>query len=53
MSAFSKVVFCVMFCLVALNIGFSQQQSALTTEKIAENIYIVKGGVAKDRKSVV
>ena len=46
MSAFSKVVFCVMFCLVALNIGFSQQQSALTTEKIAENIYIVKGGVA-------
>ncbi len=46
MSAFSKVVFCVMFCLVALNIGFSQQQSALTTEKVAENIYIVKGGVA-------
>lgn len=26
--------------------GFSQQQSALTAEKIAGNIYIVKGGVA-------
>ncbi len=46
MSAFSKVIFGVMFCLMVLNIGFSQQQSVITAEKIADNIYIVKGGVA-------
>jgi cyclase len=46
MNAFSKVIFGVMFNLIVLNIGYSQQQSVITAEKIADNIYIVKGGMA-------
>jgi cyclase len=34
------------FCLASSSIGFPQQQSALTTEKISDGIYIVKGGIA-------
>jgi cyclase len=37
---------CVVFGLIALGVGFSQQQGAITAEKISDNIYIVKGGVA-------
>ena len=36
----------VLFNLMALGIGFSQPQTAITAEKITDNIYIVKGGVA-------
>jgi cyclase len=36
----------VLFGLMALGIGFSQQPSAITAEKISDNIYIVKGGLA-------
>ena len=36
----------VFFVLMTLGVGFSQQQSMITAEKIADNIYIVKGGVA-------
>jgi cyclase len=41
-----KVTLGIMFGLMALGIGFSQQPSVITSEKIADNIYIVKGGVA-------
>ncbi len=41
-----KAALCVVFGLMALSIGFSQQPSVLTAEKIADNIYIVKGGLA-------
>ena len=46
MNGLQKVLTSVLFCLMALCVGFSQQQSALTSEKIADNIYIVRGGVA-------
>ena len=36
----------ILFGLMALGVGFSQQPSVITAEKIADNIYIVKGGVA-------
>jgi len=37
----------VLFALMALNPGFSQQPSAaMTAEKLADNVYLVKGGVA-------
>jgi cyclase len=36
----------VLFSLTALSTGFSQQPSVITAEKIVDNIYIVKGGVA-------
>jgi cyclase len=36
----------VFLTLTALITGFSQQQGTMTTEKIADNIYVVKGGVA-------
>jgi glyoxylase-like metal-dependent hydrolase (beta-lactamase superfamily II) len=32
--------------LIALVPGYSQQPSAITSEKIADNVYLVKGGVA-------
>ena len=46
MTIFKKLALGVMFSLIVLSIGFSQQQSAITAEKITDNIYIVKGGVA-------
>jgi cyclase len=36
----------LVFVSMAANVGFSQQPSAITTEKIADNVYIVKGGMA-------
>ncbi len=42
----TKLALGMMLGLAALSTGFSQQPAALTTEKIADNIYIVKGGVA-------
>jgi glyoxylase-like metal-dependent hydrolase (beta-lactamase superfamily II) len=36
----------ILVSLMALSIGFSQQPSVITAEKIADNIYIVTGGVA-------
>jgi cyclase len=41
-----KTALGIMFGWMALGIGFSQQPSVITAEKIADNIYIVKGGVA-------
>jgi cyclase len=41
-----KVALLVVCFTMALGIGFAQQPSALTAEKITENIYIVKGGMA-------
>ncbi len=41
-----KVWLSVLCCLMALGAGFSQQQSALKAEKIADNIYMVTGGMA-------
>jgi len=46
MKKFEMLALGVLFSLMALSIGFSQQQSVITAEKIADNIYIVKGGVA-------
>jgi cyclase len=46
MNGLQKVLTCVLFCLMALSVGFSQQQSALKAEKVADNIYMVTGGVA-------
>jgi glyoxylase-like metal-dependent hydrolase (beta-lactamase superfamily II) len=46
MKKFEMLALGVLFSLTALSTGFSQQQSVITAEKIADNIYIVKGGVA-------
>ena len=46
MNTFKKLVLGILFGLTMLSFGFSQQQAAITAEKIADNIYIVKGGVA-------
>jgi cyclase len=46
MNKFYKIILCVIFSSPALPVAFSQQTSAITAEKITENIYIVKGGVA-------
>ncbi len=46
MKIFKMISLSVMFYLVAPAAGFSQQQAAITAEKIADNIYIVKGGVS-------
>jgi cyclase len=46
MKIIKKLALGVVFNLMVLGIGFSQQQSAITAEKITDNIYIVKGGVA-------
>jgi glyoxylase-like metal-dependent hydrolase (beta-lactamase superfamily II) len=36
----------MVFGLMALGLGFTQQPAVITAEKIVDNIYIVKGGVA-------
>ena len=46
MKIFKNLAMGALFSLIAGSIGFSQQQEAITAEKIADNIYIVKGGVA-------
>jgi len=46
MNGLAKLLTSVLFCFMTLSVGFSQQQSALTAEEIADNIYIVTGGVA-------
>jgi cyclase len=46
MNGLAKVLTGFLFCLMLLSIGFAQQQAALTAEEIADNIYIVTGGVA-------
>jgi len=46
MKIFKNLALGVPLSLMALGIGFSQQQTAITAEKITDNIYIVKGGVA-------
>jgi cyclase len=46
MKIFGNLALGVVFGLMVLGIGFSQQQSAITAEIITDNIYIVKGGVA-------
>jgi cyclase len=43
----AKLIFVVLSSLMALGIGFAQMQStAITSEKITDHIYIVKGGMA-------
>ncbi len=46
MNGLPRVLASALVCLMALGVGFSQQQSAITGEKIADNIYMVTGGVA-------
>ncbi len=46
MKKYMKLASGVMLGLMALSIGFSQQPSVITSEKIADNIYMVKGGLA-------
>lgn len=46
MKIFARVAFVITLNLMALNIAVSQPQAAITAEKIADNIYIVKGGMA-------
>ena len=46
MKIMKKLALGVVFSLMVMGIGFSQQPSAITAEKITDNIYIVKGGVA-------
>jgi cyclase len=41
-----KLALGVLCCLMAMSIAMAQPPTALTTEKIADNVYIVKGGVA-------
>jgi cyclase len=40
------LILAFVFCLAASSNGFSQQQAALTAEKIADGVYVVKGGMA-------
>jgi cyclase len=40
------LILSLLFGLIALIPGFSQQPTAVTAEKIADNVYLVKGGVA-------
>ena len=47
MKKVTKSALVILFSLIALNIGFSQMPSGpMSSEKITDNIYIVKGGVA-------
>jgi glyoxylase-like metal-dependent hydrolase (beta-lactamase superfamily II) len=46
MHKFAKLARFLLFSLMAMGLGFSQQPSAITAEKITDNIYIVKGGIA-------
>jgi cyclase len=46
MKIYMRLALGVLCSLMALSIGFSQQPSVITSEKIADNIYIVKGGIA-------
>ena len=46
MKTFTKLALSILFSLITLGIGFSQPQSVITAEKIADNIYIVRGGLA-------
>ena len=46
MNGLAKALTSMLFCLMMLSVGFAQQQTALTTEQIADNVYMVKGGVA-------
>lgn len=46
MSRLMKTMLGILPCFMALSTGFSQQPSVITSEKIADNVYIVKGGVA-------
>jgi cyclase len=46
MNRFAKLARVLLFSLMAMGLGFSQQPSAITAEKITDNIYIVKGGIA-------
>jgi cyclase len=46
MNGLPKILSIVLFCLLTLSVGFSQQPSALTSGEITDNIYIVRGGVA-------
>lgn len=47
MRTLERLMLAIVLILTGLNIGLSQQPPAvLTTEKISDNIYIVKGGVA-------
>ncbi len=46
MKIVTKLALGMTLSLIVLSVGFSQQPAAFTTEKIADNIYIVKGGVA-------
>ncbi len=41
-----KIALSVLFSVMAAGFVFAQQQSAITAEKITDNIYIVKGGLA-------
>ena len=46
MSKLVNIASVAVFGLAVVGIGFAQQQSVITAEKIVDNIYIVKGGVA-------
>ena len=46
MMGLAKVVLGILIVSATVATGFSQQPSALTAEKITDNIYIVKGGMA-------
>jgi glyoxylase-like metal-dependent hydrolase (beta-lactamase superfamily II) len=46
MNGFPKTLWSILFCLTALTAGFSQQSATIKAERIADNIYVVKGGVA-------
>lgn len=47
MRTIERLTLGIVLILMGLSFGYSQQQSAvLTAEKVADNIYVVKGGVA-------
>jgi glyoxylase-like metal-dependent hydrolase (beta-lactamase superfamily II) len=46
MNGLAMVLTGVLFCLMLPGTGFAQQQAALAAEEIADNVYIVTGGVA-------
>ncbi len=46
MNGLAKALTSVLFCFMMLSGGFAQQEAALTGKEIADNIYIVTGGLA-------
>ena len=46
MNGFTRIVFGLISCLIMLGPVFAQQPSEMKSEQIADNVYMVTGGIA-------